>query len=95
MTLWEWAIVAAAIGGVITFTLFFIAPERTAVAFLLVFSTMRHLGRVKHELKTGRFSAPTPTPRDRGKLAGTLSGYIADQRRDAARRLTQRLERHE
>lgn len=95
MTLWEWGIVAAAVAGVITFVLFFIWPERTAVTFLLVFSTIRHLGRVRHELRTGKFSAPTPKPRSASKLSGTLSGYIADQRRDAARRLTQQLERHE
>lgn len=92
MTVWEWFIVAAAVGGVVTFVLFFFWPERTAVTFLLVFSTIRHGFRVKHEIKTGKFSAPMGKPRGTN-LSGTLSGYVREAKRDAQARLTRELER--
>lgn len=80
--------------GIVTFLLFWFRQEKTAVTFLLLFSTIRHGFRLKHEIKTGKIQqAQRPPVRAPAALKGTLSGYMLDARRDATARLTRELER--
>lgn len=82
----QWSVILAAIGFVITFLFFFIAPERTAVTFLYVFSTIRHGFRLRREVK----GIPTTATKQaeanltpKARLMGTLSEHMSTADRES------------
>lgn len=79
MTLTEIALLSAAIAGVLAFILFWINPAKTSQTFALMFSTIRHIFRLKKEVKGEK--VPSKRQSKEKPSFGTISSYLDPETR--------------